>query len=151
MARLLIGVGAIVAMAGMIFWWKGLARADEPFPDPPPARPTPLAEPPSPPPLAAPERTREEKRFDRYDKDRDGLITREEYLLSRRKAFARLDRNGDGRLDFEEWAIKTSERFATADANRSRTLDRAEFATTAPKRKARPACLCPESDDKRED
>ena len=28
----------------------------------------------------ATERTREQKRFDRYDKDRDGKVTREEYL-----------------------------------------------------------------------
>lgn len=92
----------------------------------------------------APARDREQKRFDRYDKDRNGRITREEYLVSRRKAFAKLDTNGDGRLSFDEWAIKTTTRFAEADRDRSTTLDAAEFATTAPKRKAaRPACRCP--------
>ena len=45
-------------------------------------------------------KTREQKRFGRYDKDRDGAITRDEYLASRRKAYAKLDTNGDGRLSF---------------------------------------------------
>ena len=91
----------------------------------------------------ATEKTREEKRFDRYDKDRDGKIAREEYLVSRRKAFAKLDANGDGRLTFEEWGLKTLTKFATADGDKSGTMDRAEFATTAVKRKARPKCVCP--------
>lgn len=92
----------------------------------------------------ASDRTREQKRFDRYDKDRNDAITREEYLVSRRKAFAKLDSNGDGRLSFDEWAAKTIDKFGTADADRSGSLTRAEFATTAPKRRA-PArkCKCP--------
>ncbi len=92
---------------------------------------------------AASERTREQKRFDRYDKDRNAGITREEYLASRRKAFAKLDRDGDGRLSFEEWSAKTSARFAGADRDRSGVLTAAEFAATAPKRRARPRCVCP--------
>lgn len=99
----------------------------------------------------APERTREQKRFGRYDKDRDGRITRDEYLVPRHKAFAKLDTNGDGRLSFDEWAIKTTARFADADRDRSGAMDAAEFATTAPKRKAsRPTCRCedtPKQDD----
>lgn len=93
----------------------------------------------------APAKTREERRFDRYDKDRDDRITREEYLASRRKAFAKLDINGDGRLSFEEWAIRTTTRFATADADKSGVLNRAEFLTTAPKRRtpAKTRCICP--------
>lgn len=99
-------------------------------------------------PATAPEaspKTREQKRFNRYDKDRDGRITRDEYLASRRKAFARLDVNGDGRLSFDEWAMKTSQRFADADADKSGAMDAKEFATTAPKRRARvePKCVCP--------
>lgn len=88
----------------------------------------------------APARSREQKRFDRYDKDRDGRITREEYLTARRKAFAKLDSNGDGRLSFDEWAIKTTQRFATADRDKSNAMSAEEFATTAPKRRPRPAC-----------
>lgn len=90
-------------------------------------------------------RTREEKRFGRYDKDKDGSITRDEYLASRRKAYARLDTNGDGTVSFDEWAIKTTARFNTADADRNGAMTPAEFATTAPKRRTRPSpkCTCP--------
>lgn len=91
----------------------------------------------------ATDRTREQKRFDRYDKDRNDQVAREEYLASRRKAFARLDGNGDGRLDFEEWAKRTTDKFAEADKDKSGALTRAEFAATAPKRRAAPACACP--------
>ncbi len=91
----------------------------------------------------APARSREEKRFGRYDKDRNGRITREEYLAPRRKAFAKLDTDGDGRLSFDEWAAKTTTRFAEADHDHSGVLDAAEFATTAPKRKTpRPTARC---------
>jgi hypothetical protein len=87
---------------------------------------------------SAPEKTREQKRFDRYDHDRNGTITREEYLLARHKAFAKLDVNHDGMLSFDEWAVKTEAKFATADRDHSGTLNAAEFATTAVKRKTRP-------------
>lgn len=102
-------------------------QADPPLPDEAPS---------------ASQRTREQKRFDRYDKDRDGNVTRDEYLAARRKAFAKLDRDGDGRLSFDEWAAKSITKFTGADGDRSNTLNRGEFATTAPKRKARPACAC---------
>src|SRR3546814_1864328 len=83
---------------------------------------TPLFRSAAPPPAApeASEQKREERRFNRYDKDRDEAITREEYLASRRKAFAKLDVNGDGRLSFEEWAIRTTDKFAKADADGSK-------------------------------
>ncbi|KQM65168.1 histidine kinase [Sphingomonas sp. Leaf17] len=88
-------------------------------------------------------KTREEKRFGRYDKDRDGRITRDEYLAARRKAYAKLDTNKDGRLSFDEWAAKTTAKFATADRDTSGTMTPVEFATTAPKRTARARCVCP--------
>ena len=90
-------------------------------------------------------KTREQKRFNRYDKDRDGRITRDEYLASRRKAFAKLDANGDGRLSFDEWGTKGIARFRTADADGSGAMDAKEFATTAVKRKiaVKPKCACP--------
>ncbi len=87
--------------------------------------------------------TREEKRFNRYDKDRDGRITRDEYLAARRKAFAKLDTNGDGRLSFDEWAIKATTKFAGADKDGSGTMNAAEVATTAVKRKAPSRAKCP--------
>lgn len=84
----------------------------------------------------ASEKTREQKRFDRYDKDRDGKVTREEYLAPRRKAFAKLDTNHDGVLSFDEWAVKTETKFAEADKDKSGAMSPAEFVSTAPKRKA---------------
>ena len=96
---------------------------------------------------AASEKTREEKRFARYDKDRDGKVSREEYLATRRKAYAKLDTNGDGRLSFEEWSAKTTGRFTKADGDGSATLTPEEFATTRIQRKAaRPAPCVPEGD-----
>ena len=71
----------------------------------------------------ASDRTREQKRFDRYDKDRNGAVTREEYLASRRKAYARLDLNQDGQLSFDEWAAKTTTKFAAADGDRSGSMN----------------------------
>ena len=92
---------------------------------------------------AATAKTREEKRFGRYDKDKDGAITRDEYLLARHKAFAKLDRDGNGQLSFDEWAIKATTKFATADRDKSGAMNAAEFATTAVKRKARARANCP--------
>lgn len=74
---------------------------------------------------------REARRFNRYDKNKDGAVSREEFLAARRKAFERLDRNGDGLLDFEEYAITTITRFETADLNGDFRLSRSEFARTA--------------------
>jgi hypothetical protein len=88
-------------------------------------------------------KTREQKRFDRYDKDRNDAVTRDEYLLSRRKAFAKLDADRDGKLGFEEWAVRTTGKFAGADTDKSGALTRAEFLATAPKRRtAKPKCAC---------
>nr|WP_288458918.1 EF-hand domain-containing protein [uncultured Sphingomonas sp.] len=143
------GIGGVAMVAGGWLMWSGAspsARAANALSSPAIAATTAAAPQDFPAVLPeAPERSREQKRFDRYDKDRDVRITREEYLASRRKAFAKLDTDGDGRLSFDEWSIKTRERFATADRDRSGTLTAAEFATTAPKRKPpRPACRCPE-------
>jgi hypothetical protein len=143
------GIGGVAMVAGGWLMWSGAspsARAANALSSPAIAATTAAAPQDVPAVLPeAPERSREQKRFDRYDKDRDARITREEYLASRRKAFAKLDTDGDGRLSFDEWSIKTRDRFATADRDRSGTLTAAEFATTAPKRKPpRPACRCPE-------
>lgn len=97
-------------------------------------------------PGAAPEasaKTREERRFGRYDKDKDGTITRPEYLASRQKAFARLDSDHNGQLSFEEWAVRATTKFATADANKDGAMTPAEFVTTAVARKPKPKCVCP--------
>lgn len=86
--------------------------------------------------------TKEERRFARYDRDRDGIIGRDEMLGSRVKAFRKLDTNGDSFLSFEEWSIATAKRFDGADKDRSKTLTSAEFATTAPKPTAKAKCRC---------
>lgn len=149
MWRFLAGAVAALALAAAGLFWFGMrgsgdrvaaalplaaqsapADATDPLPDSVPA---------------ASARTREERRFGRYDKDRDGRITREEYLASRRKAFARLDLDHDGRLGFDEWAAKSTGRFAAADADHDGAMTPTEFATTAVKRRtpARPRCACP--------
>ncbi|MES2496816.1 MAG: EF-hand domain-containing protein [Pseudomonadota bacterium] len=144
MWRYLAGAaGALLLAGGGLMLWQGGDAAPQLAPAPlHAAQPGPIAEPP-----AATEKTREEKRFGRYDKDKDGKVAREEFLASRRKAYARLDTNGDGRLTFEEWSVKTTDRFAKADADKSATLTPAEFETTRIARKTtRPAPCVPESE-----
>ncbi|KQU59194.1 histidine kinase [Sphingomonas sp. Leaf339] len=137
------GAGLAAVAAGAILW----TSRDTPSVAALPARPiAALEQEQASLPDAVPEasaKTREEKRFGRYDKDRNGQITREEYLVSRRKAYAKLDTDGDGRLSFDEWAAKTNGKFATADADKSGTMSAAEFATTAVKRKPARAVKCP--------
>lgn len=148
MWRYFMGAAAALALgiAGM-FLFQSSASQEIALPSPPRLAPadTRAGGAPLPDRIAeATPKTREERRFDRYDKDRDDRVTREEYLASRRKAYARLDTDGDGRLSFDEWAAKTTAKFAGADRDRSSILDRAEFATTAVKRKpARRAANCP--------
>ena len=143
-------LGLLLASVGM-FWWQGRAQVENNAPPPPMAeeRPDPdslpLADPgtmkgPAPP--QASELTKEERRFFRYDRNRDRKITRNEMLSSRSDAFRKLDRDGNNLLTFEEWAVTTAERFDSADGDRNGELSQAEFARTAPKRSAKPACRC---------
>ncbi len=145
MWRFLAGVGsaALLMLAGLLVWQ---ARADKPALIP--AAPMAAADAPlgmvdlAPPPEAS-ERTREEKRFARYDKDKNGAVARAEYLASRQKGFAKLDANGDGRISFEEYAVKAVVKFAAADKDRDSALNATEFATTRVVRtatKAKPKC-----------
>ncbi|MEO5493380.1 MAG: histidine kinase [Sphingomonas sp.] len=100
-------------------------------------------------------KTREEKRFNRYDKDRDGAITRDEYLVSRKKAYGKLDKDGNGVLSFDEWAVKAETKFATADVDKSGAMNATEFVTTAVKRKPQAKTNCPDkpapADDNRDE
>jgi len=147
MWRYLVGGAAALAMAGagvLVFGRPEAPAASLPA-APPPAAEAGQAAPllPDTVPEATP-KTREQKRFGRYDKDRNGAITREEYLASRRKAYAKLDTNHDGVLQFEEYAAKAAAKFAAADRDRSGAMDAAEFATTAVRRKpARRPAACP--------
>ena len=141
MMRFLAGViSALLLTAAGLFMWKSVAEKREsvisPAPSPALSDTQPLAEPP------AADRDREQKRFDRYDKDRDESVTRAEYLAPRQKAFAKLDVNHDGKLDFEEWSAKTIGKFTKADADNSGALNRAEFSTTKMQRRSQPRCAC---------
>ncbi|WP_343519851.1 EF-hand domain-containing protein [Sphingomonas sp.] len=146
MWRYFVGGIAALLMAGAgIFLFRGSA-APEPVPPAPRAMQTGAAEtePQTVAEVPRADRSREEKRFDRSDKDRNGMVTLAEMQQPRRKAFAKLDKNGDGTLSFEEWTVRTSTKFADADKDKSGGLTRAEFAATAPKRRAGagPRCNC---------
>jgi Ca2+-binding EF-hand superfamily protein len=94
-------------------------------------------------PPQASEKTREEKRFNRYDRDKNGGVAADEYLFSRRKAYAKLDSNGDGKLSFDEYAVKTITKFNGADKDRSGILTPAEFLTTRVVRAKPKSTNCP--------
>ena len=141
---------AMLLIFAGFFIWKGQAETESQIPPAPKAfafgQPQAVAPVRTarglPPPPEATEKSKEEKRFARADKDEDGRITLAELYEPRRKAFAKLDGNGDGRLTFEEWAKSTSEKFRKADADRSAWLSPREYASTKPKTKPKPKCRC---------
>ena len=144
MARFLAGaLACFLMMTGAFLLWQARGEGGPQLPPAPPpgAEPRPAIAAPAKAPEATPQ-SREEKRFARADKDKNGLIQVEELLAPRRKAYAKLDKNGDGRLSFEEWAVKTIDKFNGADRDRTRTLTAAEYATTAPKPPKRKTCSC---------
>jgi hypothetical protein len=148
MWRYLAGGAAILLLAGAGATWFG-SRGHPAAPLLAAATPAQAATSEGPLPATVPEagdRTREQKRFDRYDKDRNGQVTREEYLAQRRKAYAKLDTNHDGVLSFDEWAVKAETKFAAADADHSGAMNPTEFATTAVKRNTRPRPKCRNTD-----
>ena len=152
MNRIILGAVLALLMVGIgLFWWQGRAQVEEGAPPPEPATVQPaddelpeadvtgLRGP------ALPEVTelsREQKRFFRYDRNRDLKITRAEMLSSRTAAFRKLDKDGNNLLTFEEWAVTTVDKFEGADSDANRELNPEEFATTAPKRRVKPACRC---------
>src|SRR3954452_15460325 len=136
MARFLAGAAAcFLLLTGAFLLWQGHAQQNPGLPTAPTARPSSGSFFASRTPLQAPEasaKSREERRFSRADKNKDGKIESEEIFGARRKAFAKLDANGNGSLSFEEWAAKSIEKFHGADADHSGWLTDAEYATTAP-------------------
>ncbi len=161
MNRTLLGaLGALLFVSVGLFWLQGRAQVEEGLP--PPELEDSLAEEqesdadadadalptadvtglkgPSPP--EATELTREQRRFGRYDRDRDGRITRNEMLSTRTNAFRKLDKDGNNLLTFEEWAAGTADKFRKADANDDLELSPKEFLTTRPKKAKKPACRC---------
>lgn len=150
MNRIVLGAfGALVLVAVGLFWLQGRAEVEQgaPPPSPPVERPTGIPsadvaglEGPAPP--EATELSREQRRFFRYDRNRDLKITREEMLSTRTAAFRDLDSDGNNLLTFEEWAVATGRRFDQADANSDRELTQSEFAATAAAPAPRPRCNC---------
>ena len=146
MWRYLAGAAACLLFGtGIFFIWQSRAQDQSELPAAPPARMAGSSIVPKPTILTAPEatpKTREEKRFSRADKDKNGRIEREELLTPRRKAFAKLDTNGNGTLSFDEWAVKTIGKFQGADKDRSGFLSPGEYATTAPAPPKKKRCAC---------
>ncbi len=148
MLRFFAGVvSSLLLVAAGFFIWKSQAEQKQSIPPAPEPRTfsgsllqPQAAQVPMPP--AASEKTKEEKRFARADKDDDGRITRAELLEPRRKAFAKLDTNGNGNLSFEEWAVKTLDKFGGADSDGSGWLTPQEYETTKPKSRPKPRCNC---------
>jgi uncharacterized protein YxeA len=136
-------LSALLLVAAGLFFWRGEEGSKAAIPLVPVDETAAYGLADLPQPASAPAKSKEEKRFNRYDKDKNGSISSEEYLASRRKAYAKLDVNGDGVLQFSEYAVKTSAKFGKADGDRSGSLTRAEFATTRPVRKARAKPDCP--------
>ena len=148
MGRFLAGAAAsLLLVTGAFLVWQGQAQGPAM-----PAAPTPRSFNASDPPInlaripramSADPVSKEQKRFMRADKDKDGRITLAELVDPRRKAYGKLDLNQDGKLSFEEWAVKTIDKFTQADGDKNKALTAAEYATTAPKPKAsKPACSC---------
>ncbi len=145
MWRFLAGaMSALLLMAAGVVIWRSQADAVQLVPPPPVAEdaPAPFYDTSVP---EAGEKTREQKRFSRYDKDKNGGVSRDEYFQSRRKAFAKLDVNGDGKLGFDEYAVKTVVKFTGADRDRSGVLTPTEFlATRVPRKEGKSKCPPPE-------
>ena len=95
-------------------------------------------------PLQAPEasaKSREEKRFSRYDHDKDGKVEAAEYLASRQRNFAKLDVDHNGALSFQEYAVKGIEKFNAAGGKKG-WFSPAEFVATAPPPSKHKTCSC---------
>ncbi|WP_159982186.1 MULTISPECIES: hypothetical protein [unclassified Novosphingobium] len=151
MNRFLLGGLAVFVMMGIgLFWLQG--RAEVEASAPPPGASAPIG--PTPLPSAdvgdmvgpelpeATEFSREQRRFFRYDRDRDGRISRNEMLSTRADGFRKLDKDGNNLLTFEEWAVATVDKFGEADVDHDQYLTPAEFRRTAPPPKPKAKCSC---------
>lgn len=137
------GIAALLVMTAGTLLWSSWAGTKSLVGAPPSAANAPLGPVDVAAPLEASEKTREQRRFSRYDADENGAVSRDEYLLSRRKSYARLDLDGDGKLSFEEYAAKAGKKFAGADRDRTGTLTPGEFLATRVARKFGAKCNCP--------
>ena len=150
MIRFLAGAAsAFLLLTGAFLIWQSRAEHAPTLPGAPPARAASASLFAASATLTAPEatpKTREEKRFSRADKNKDGRIEANELFDPRRKAFAKLDTDHNGTLSFEEWAVKTIDKFRGADKDRTGWLTPAEYATTAPPPPKHPSCSCRRTD-----
>src|SRR5512139_2706131 len=104
MGRFLAGsVAALLLVAGGLVWWQSrddgnpVGLRAQPLPprgDDLPGAGDPNAVGKAPPVPQAAARTREEKRFDRYDRNRDNIVTRNEMMATRANEFRKLDKDG---------------------------------------------------------
>jgi hypothetical protein len=147
MGRFLAGAAAcLLLVTGVFLLWQSHAEQSSSLPSAKlPPSPKPFLTTNRPEDLEAPEassKSREERRFSRADKDKDGKIESEELLAPREKAFAKLDLNRNGSLSFQEWAASTIGKVRTADADHNGWLSPAEYSTTAPPPPKKAKCSC---------
>jgi hypothetical protein len=103
--------------------------------------------------LQAPEassESREQKRFSRYDHDKDGKVEAAEYLAARQRNFDKLDLDHNRALSFQEYAVKGIEKFNSAGGKKG-WLSPAEFVATAPPPAKHKTCSCGQSVAVRDD
>jgi len=65
------------------------------------------------------------KELKKYDKNKDRVVSREEFREAWSSQFVNLDKNKDGRLVIQEWRHKNALRIM--DLNKSKALERAEW------------------------
>ena len=144
MLRFLAGAAAcFLLMTGAFLIWQSRAASGPGLPTAPAARAPGWFGDSAP--LEAPEasaKTREEKRFARYDRDKDGKVEAAEYLAARRRNFDKLDVDHNGALSFAEYAVKGIDKFNAAGGKKG-WLTPAEFVATAPPQSKRKlGCSC---------
>ena len=145
MLRFLAGAAAcFLLMTGAFLLWQSRAAERPGLPAAPPARAASGFSFGGNGVLQAPEaspKSREEKRFSRYDKNKDGKVQAEEYLAARQRNFAKLDADHNGALSFAEYAVKGIEKFNAAGGKKG-WLSPAEFVATAPPPPKHKTCSC---------
>lgn len=150
MHRILIGgVAALLMTGGGLLVRQGMANQPSIIPAPP--SPAVISDelpragadatvcgpaPPTPP--EVPKASREEVRFNRYDRNRDELVSRLEMMSSQTMAFKTLDTDSNNLLMFEEWAAANRQRFTSAGGHENQLLTRKEFARGRSKTVAKP-------------
>jgi len=149
MLRFLAGAAAcFLLMTGAFLIWQSHAEGGPSLPGAPPARSFAASMLGTGQPLVAPEaspKSRAEKRFSRYDHDKDGKVEAAEYLAARQRNFQKLDLDHNNALSFQEYAAKGIEKFNAADQGRKGWLTEAELATTAPPAPKHKTCSCERS------